>query len=162
MFISETSKYALRAVVCIAISDQQKPIRAKELSLEINIPQHYLSKVLRKLVEAKVLKASKGHNGGFVLARSEKQIKLIQVIEAIEEKIPERQCLFGWRRCDDKEPCVLHNRWRDVNNTFQNWLRSTSLEDVRSDAVGNKWLVGWKKKRLTRRASPKKSLPTRK
>lgn len=125
----------------MAVHEESGPVRAKDMSASISIPPHYLSKVLRRLVEANILHATKGHNGGFVLARPAKQIKLIQILEAVEINVPPKHCIFGWRMCSSKEPCVLHHRWSSVNDAFQKWARTTTLADIKKDASKAQWIV---------------------
>ncbi len=143
MILSQTSEYAIRAVSCIAINQEFGPVRAKDLSVETAIPLTYLSKVLRKLVEAEILTSTKGHNGGFLLARPPKKIKLYQVLEAMEFSVAKQHCIFGWRMCNSKKPCLLHHRWSEVKDTFQKWIHTTSLEDIQKDARAVDWLTGF-------------------
>ena len=141
MILSQTSEYAIRATSFIALRQDHGPVRAKDMSAAISIPPHYLSKVLRKLVEAGILLATKGHNGGFALSRPSNKIRLVHILEAVETTVPARHCIFGWRMCSSKEPCVLHHRWSSVNEAFQKWARATTLDDIRKDAVKANWIV---------------------
>ena len=141
VILSHTSEYAIRASSYIALRQDQGAVRSKDMSAAISIPSHYLSKVLRKLVEAGILVATKGHNGGFILSRPPSKIRLLHILEAVEAAVPAKHCIFGWRMCDRKEPCVLHHRWNRVNEAFQKWARTTSLEDIRKDAVKSNWIV---------------------
>ena len=141
MILSQTSEYAIRAMAYIALNQDAGPVRAKDMSKAINIPQHYLSKVLRRLVEQQLLTATKGHNGGFLLSRTPKNIKLVNVLEAVDSEVPTKHCIFGWRMCNSKDPCVLHHRWSSVNDAFQQWARTTSLADIRHDAIKSNWIV---------------------
>ena len=141
MILSQTSEYAIRAASCIAIQGETAPVAAKDLSKTISIPAHYLSKVLRRLVKARILNASKGHNGGFTLARPAQKIRILDILAAVESAVPAKHCIFGWRMCNSKEPCILHHRWSSVNDAFQNWARTTTLADIRDDAVASRWLT---------------------
>lgn len=125
----------------IALLADKGPVRAKELAAQISIPGHYLSKVLRKLVEARLLNATKGHYGGFSLGRPAGKIRLIDVLEAVQEDLPAKRCIFGWRKCSSTDPCILHHRWNEVNTSFQNWARRTTLADIQKDAQGSRWLM---------------------
>lgn len=149
MILSQTSEYALRSAACIAVNEHHGPVRAKDLSLETSIPLNYLSKVLRKLVEAGILKATKGHNGGFVLSRSAKKIRILDVLQAVEEKIAVKHCIFGWRVCNSKEPCLLHNHWSTVKEHFDKWIKNTTLEDIKSEAKNINWLTNFNSTKFT-------------
>jgi Rrf2 family protein len=140
MILSQTSEYAIRAMSTVATIDQKAPISAKNLSAETGIPVHYLSKIMRKLVEKGLLSAEKGHRGGFTLAKTPQRIRIIDVIEAVEAHVPVKHCIFGWRACNSQDPCILHHRWSEVNDAFQRWARQTSLSDVKNDAVATGWM----------------------
>ena len=62
---NQTTEYALRAMAIVALQPRDQPIPAKVLSKAAGIPQHYLSKIMKKLVEAGLIKSQKGHGGGF-------------------------------------------------------------------------------------------------
>ena len=143
MILSQTSEYAIRAVSCIAVQGDKNPVAAKDLSKDISIPTHYLSKVLRRLVTAKILVATKGHNGGFMLARPAQKIKIVDILAAVETHVPAKHCIFGWRMCNSKDPCILHHRWSSVNDAFQNWARTTTLADIKNDAESSRWLTSF-------------------
>lgn len=124
----------------IALAQGAHPIRAKEIAEKIKCPSHYVSKVLRKLVTSGLLKAEKGHGGGFILARPANKIFFSEILQAVQEGMRPKQCIFGWRRCDSNEPCILHNGWDKVSTSFVQWTRETSLADIQSDAQKMNWL----------------------
>ena len=136
----------------LAIQPDEKLVSAKSLSGETGIPLHYLSKVMRKLVEAGLLDAVKGHSGGFALARSPQKIRMVDIIEAIEAEVPVKHCIFGWRACNSNDPCILHHRWNAVNDAFQEWARKTTLADIRKGAAESSWLLPETKKKRAGKA----------
>ena len=140
MILSQTAEYAIRAMSTLSLHEPKCPITAKELGAQTDIPVHYLSKIMRKLVERELVRAERGHRGGFVLAKLPQRIRIIDVIEAVEAHVPLKRCIFGWRACNSSDPCILHHRWSAVNDAFQCWARETSLEDVRKDAESISWM----------------------
>lgn len=152
MILSQTSEYAIRAMSTLVTVDQKSPITAKDLSAQTDIPVHYLSKIMRKLVESGLLSAEKGHRGGFIMAKSPQRIRIIDVIESVEAAVPVKHCIFGWRACNSQDPCILHHRWSEVNDAFQSWARQTSLSDIRNDAAA----TGWMDRTLPKKTPPKK------
>lgn len=141
MLLSQTAEYAIRAMSCLAVRADGEVVRAAEIGEEAQIPLHYLSKILRKLVASRLLTAAKGHGGGFAFARAPEKIRLIDIIEAVETPVPAKHCIFGWRICNSANPCILHHRWSTVNDAFQTWIRSTTIAEIKQDAIGNGWLV---------------------
>jgi len=129
--LSHTAEYALRAMAAIAASPPNVAARARDLAIETQVPVHYLSKVLRRLVEADLLVSQKGHQGGFRLARPASRIRFSEILAAMDPSSNERHCAFGWPVCDPKAPCPLHDSWAQLNDAFHEWARRSTLADVR-------------------------------
>ena len=104
--------------------------RAKDLSLETGVPPHYLSKILRRLVEAKLLDSEKGHYGGFRLARAATRIAFYDVLKAVGEPVDLEMCAFGYSRCDPSHPCPLHPVFAELNAAVSSWTQTTTLADA--------------------------------
>jgi len=141
MILSQTAQYALRIMTNIALAPEGQLVRAKEIAEAIGCPQHYVSKVLRKLVTAGLLKGERGHGGGFLLSRSPEKILFCHVLDAVQGPKEAKQCIFGWRRCSNSDPCILHHRWTAVSGSFDEWARTTSLAEIKNEATESNWLV---------------------
>jgi Rrf2 family protein len=106
------------------------PMRALDLSRATQVPAHYLSKVLRRLVEADLLISQKGHGGGFALARPAEQIRFADVLAAVDQAPGSGRCAFGWGSCDTRHPCPLHPAWSRLNEALTCWAANTTLAEV--------------------------------
>lgn len=84
MTISKTTGYALIAAGYIAKHYQEGRVEASLIADQYNISLMYLFKVLQKLVNANILLSKKGPKGGFTLARSPKDITLLEIIESVD------------------------------------------------------------------------------
>jgi Rrf2 family transcriptional regulator, iron-sulfur cluster assembly transcription factor len=127
--VSQTAEYALRAMAMLAKLDHSA-LRAKDLSVETGVPVHYLSKVLRRLVAAGLLRARKGHGGGFALTRPPEQTRIADVLAAVGGAHDTTRCAFGWGNCDARHPCPLHPTWTALNNALTEWGNTTTLADL--------------------------------
>lgn len=127
--LSQTAEYALRAMTHLAIQERVA-VRASDLSEATQVPVHYLSKVMRRLVAAGLLVSQKGHGGGFMLARSPEKIRFVDVLDAVGEGPGREQCAFGWGACDARHPCPMHDAWSRLNQTLSDWAHATRLSDV--------------------------------
>ena len=132
--LSRSAEYGLRIMAHFALHKGDIPLRAQDIADSVSIPIFYLSKILRRMVTAELLVATKGHGGGFLIAKSPNKIRFSHILEAIEGDVTRRSCVFGWDVCSDKNPCMLHNRWREVRSAFEKWARETTLADVKEDA----------------------------
>ena len=68
-FFNQTCEYAIRAMMEVARRPQGEYVLAKELADKLDIPHHYLSKILQQLVRSRILESTRGRLGGFRLMR---------------------------------------------------------------------------------------------
>jgi Rrf2 family iron-sulfur cluster assembly transcriptional regulator len=127
--LSTTSQYALRAIIYLAQHETDWPIPGSEIANKAGVPVKYLAKILGDLTREGVLDASRGKGGGFRLARSSQEIKLVEVL-APYERFDGRQCPFDNKKCSDRDPCLAHNRWKKVMEQYQRFLGNTSVASV--------------------------------
>lgn len=129
--LSLTSNYALRAMIYLAQHADEWPISGKTVAAEAGIPAHYLSRIMRDLVRAGLLQATRGPSGGFRLSRSPRDLSLHDVLSQFETYLADpRPCPFGNQICSDEDPCAGHEGWQEVRDRFRRYLRSTSIHDV--------------------------------
>lgn len=129
-FLSQTAEYALRAMTWIAGHPLGEPLLTRDLSEGTQIPTHYLSKILRRLVLADLLESRKGRGGGFILARPPGEISFRDVLVAVDAYPREDRCAFGWGTCDPSRPCPLHASWSRMSEHFRNWAERSTFADV--------------------------------
>ncbi len=106
--ISQTSEYALRAVVCIGNNGGQ-PMTTAAIAKVTRVPPGYLSKVLQALGKAGLVLSQRGLGGGFVLTRQFDELTVLDVINAVDPLKRITHCpllLFAHR----KQLCSLHKR----------------------------------------------------
>lgn len=131
MLLNQTAEYALRAMAVLATHWPGGKTTSAELAEEGNIPSHYVSKVMRRLVLAHLVEAQRGHHGGFSLAREPSRISFMQVLEAVDFQAQDQHCAFGLGKCNPHHPCALHPAYTALNDSFLTWARTTSLVSTR-------------------------------
>jgi Rrf2 family protein len=83
--LTKTSEYALRSIVYVAIqSAQGKKIGIKEIAKELELPLHFIGKILQDLVRKGIIASVKGPNGGFYLSRAASDITIMDVVRVID------------------------------------------------------------------------------
>ena len=135
MLISQTAEYALRALACLALHGDAEPVPARDLSVRANVPPFYLSKIMRRLVEAGLVDSQRGHGGGFRVARDLAKIRFIDILDAVDQGLPQETCAFGFGTCGEADPCVLHPFWSELKEQFSAWAERHTLQDVRDQVV---------------------------
>ena len=138
--LSNTSKYAVRAVIYLAAnSTKTKRIGIKQIAGELSIPTPFLGKILQSLAKHKLLTSTKGPNGGFGLGKEPSKIKLIDIVEIIEGKDIFNTCLLSNKDCDhDKSICPIHEKYADIRTQFYDLFKKTTLSGLMKDLKNNK------------------------
>lgn len=134
MFVPQTAEYALRAMAHIVVVPNGCFVSADALSSTTDIPRHYIAKILRKLVSANLLYSQSGPGGGVRLARSPHEVRVVDVLQAVQYPIEPQHCAFGWGNCDSESPCPLHFAWSDLKSNFYSWAESTTFQDVKDNS----------------------------
>jgi Rrf2 family transcriptional regulator, iron-sulfur cluster assembly transcription factor len=124
-----TSEYAIRALSCLAGSDEGV-LLGRELSELAAVPSTYLSKIMLSLRNAGFVKARRGSGGGYELARPAKSICLISIVELFEGDRARPGCVLGLAECSERNPCPAHNSWTDLRLRYIAFLEKTTLADI--------------------------------
>ncbi len=130
MIESAATKYAIRALCHLARQPTGAPAQAREISEALDIPYHYLSKILQDLARKGLLSSTKGPGGGFRLNRPPAETSLYSLIEAVEGPISDDQCMLGLDACSDQAPCPMHEFWKGLRTAFRERMEEVSLLDI--------------------------------
>ena len=132
--LSNSSKYALKAVLFLAInSDEDKKVMAKHIAELINVPQAYIAKLLQELVKQNIISSLKGPKGGFYLNKSNRQEPVIKIIKAIDGEKRLVNCLLSLEKCNEEKPCPLHKIANPTRSKLIHNLKSKSINDLALD-----------------------------
>ncbi len=123
--ISQTTEYALRAVVYLA--DQEEPRTTAEIAVATQVPAGYLSKVMQGLSKAGIVHSQRGLHGGFVLADAPDELTVLAVIEAVEPIRRYHDCPLGLH---GKNLCPLHRKLDDAAKSIEDTFGDTTVADL--------------------------------
>ncbi len=130
VLFSKTCEYALQAMIYIARNKSDKPILLEDISQDMQIPRHYLSKVLAPLSRSGLIESKKGVYGGILLGKPPELIRLMDVIRAVDGDQFIEKCIIGFPVCDDENPCPLHDIWRGCKTHLIHEFRNKSLAQI--------------------------------
>lgn len=137
MLLSKTAEYALRAIVYVALNDAQGlKVGMKDIAKELDLPMHFIGKILQDLVRKGVIASIKGPGGGFFLHRPASEISILEVVQTIDGLEMFRKCGMGMKQCSDSHPCPLHDDIKayrsQVLKTFSTKTIQTLVDGVNS------------------------------
>ncbi|MCB1042920.1 MAG: Rrf2 family transcriptional regulator [Acidobacteria bacterium] len=131
MLFSPPCEHAIRALIFLAGRDDGAPVSVAVIAEKSDVPTQFLAKILLQLKNHRLLKSMKGPGGGYLLARTPDQIKLIDIASVFEN--PQRahtQCVLGLDVCMDEHPCPLHNEWSRFRDTLDRQFREITLQQL--------------------------------
>jgi Rrf2 family transcriptional regulator, iron-sulfur cluster assembly transcription factor len=131
MNFTKTTTYALRILIFMANSDQNE-FTASFLSETLKIQSRYLRRILTDLAKYGFIRSRRGKNGGFVFAKSLKEIYLADIVDAIEGIGKFKTCMLGNLDCEMIETCAVHDIFDEARIKMMNTLKTTSLFDLKN------------------------------
>lgn len=145
--LSNTCKYAIRAVIYIALNDgENKKIGLKKISEELDIPSPFLGKILQILSKNKLLNSTKGPNGGFSLNKSAQEITLLNIIEIIDGLDLFSNCLIGLRTCSSTAhhgvQCPIHRKYEPISKKLYDLFNSETIESLSNEIKASEGKIG--------------------
>ena len=134
MLLSQTSKYAVRAVLHLAQNDGH-PWLSRDIARVLDIPEHFLAKIMQNLSKSGLLHSAKGRGGGFRLAKPAGEIQLLEVVRAIDGSHFGEACILGLPECSEENPCPLHNRWSDIKEEILCMLGAKNVVELAETSI---------------------------
>ena len=127
---SESIKHAIQAMIYLA-SHQNERVKVSTIAVDYDIPKFYLAKLVQNLAKHHLIKATRGRSGGIALNKPAKDIRIIDIIHAIDGPAPEDEmCVFGLDVCTDKVPCPVHDIWSGIKEDIKQEFHHQNLKDL--------------------------------
>ena len=135
MRLTSKGRYAVMALVDLAKFDNINPVSLRDISLRQGISLDYLEQIFSKLRKKEIVQSVRGIQGGYVLNKKAREIKLTNIFDAVDEKIKTVQCKKESKKgCNGKlTKCVTHNLWDELENHITDFFDEKSLEDLVKD-----------------------------
>jgi len=130
MHLSRESEYGLKAMIYLAQQPPATVLTLHQIAEAKDLPVGFLAKTLQKLTRHGLLQSFRGRRRGYCLARDPSDIRLGELLEAIEGPDLFNRCLFWGRRCGDSNPCLLHPGWREIKPHLTEFLETTTLASL--------------------------------
>ena len=135
MKLTSKGRYAVMALVDLARFDNINPVSLRDISLRQGISLDYLEQIFSKLRKKEIVQSVRGTQGGYILNKKAKEIKLTNIFDAVDEKVKTVQCKKDSKKgCNGKATkCLTHNLWDELEHHINNFFDEKSLEDLVKD-----------------------------
>ena len=132
MKLTNKGRYAVMAMADLASNANNGPISLSEISIRQNISLPYLEQIFIKLKNNKLVRSSRGANGGYILEKPSSEIKLSNIIYAVDEEVKTLNCKKNSKRgCNNKSTkCITHNLWDQLDQHINGFFEKVKLQDL--------------------------------
>lgn len=129
MRLTTKGRYAVTAMLDLAIHGQSKPVSLNDISGRQGISLSYLEQLFAKLRRCDLVSSVRGPGGGYRLARTGAQISIAQVVDAVNESMDATRCQ-GKGDCQDGDQCLTHHLWQDLSAQIHAFLNDITIADL--------------------------------
>ena len=126
MRLTTKGRYAVTALLDVAMYAQEGPITVAQMSKRHGISSTYLERLTGIMRAKGLLKSIRGAKGGYVLARPAHEITIADIIDAVDEGIDATRC-GGKGNCQEGSVCLTHHLWEALNNEINGFLKGITL-----------------------------------
>jgi len=141
MKLSSKARYAIMAMMDVAINKDNKPVTLADISEEHGLSISYLEQLFARLRQYDLVKGTRGPGGGYRLAKDPEQISIAEIANAVEDKIRAKKPLSSDADSNGSYE-VISGMWDDLSNQITEFLSSHNLGEfvnphIKSNANAN-------------------------
>lgn len=132
MKLSTKGRYGVKAMVDLAINYGKEPISIKAISQRQHVSEYYLEQLFSPLRKSGLIKSIRGAQGGYVLNRDPKDIKISEIMYILEGPIEISDCVDG-SSCNNIDCCATRLLWEKIKHSIDSVMESVTLQDIVDD-----------------------------
>ena len=132
MKLSTKGRYGVKAMVELAIHYGQSPLSIKTISQRQGISEYYLEQLFSPLRKAKLITSIRGAQGGYILSKEPKNIRVSDIMYVLEGPIEISDCIEGVS-CDNIDCCATRLLWTKIKNSIDEVMEGITLQDIVDD-----------------------------
>lgn len=129
MKLTTKGRYAVTAMLDLAIHADREPVTLSDISMRQDISLSYLEQLFARLRRSELVHSVRGPGGGYRLGRDTRHIAIVDIIDAVDESVDATRCQ-GQGNCQQGEICLTHHLWEDLSQQIHDFLKGISLADL--------------------------------
>ena len=129
MKLTTKGRYAVTAMLDLALHQGQGPINLSEISSRQGISLSYLEQLFSRLRKQDLVSSARGPGGGYSLGRSSDEISVADVIRAVDETVDATRC-HGKKNCHGDDRCLTHELWEELSQQISGFLSNITLASL--------------------------------
>ncbi|MDG1753151.1 MAG: Fe-S cluster assembly transcriptional regulator IscR [Thalassotalea sp.] len=157
MKLTSKGRYAVTAMLDVAIHASTGPVSLADISDRQGISLSYLEQLFSRLRKNGLVNSIRGPGGGYRLGRCSAQIAVADVISAVDESVNATRC-GGTGDCQSGKQCLTHSLWEGLSQRIEDFLQGITLSELVEQR--NVKMVSQRQDKLQKKAESKHSLET--
>ncbi|MBK8972235.1 MAG: Fe-S cluster assembly transcriptional regulator IscR [Hahellaceae bacterium] len=133
MRLTTKGRYAVTAMLDLALHAEQGPVSLADIAARQTISLSYLEQLFARLRKQKLVQSIRGPGGGYLLFRAPEQISVAHIIDAVDESVDATQCR-KMGNCARGEQCLTHDLWAELTDHIHQFLSNITLARLVADA----------------------------
>lgn len=129
MKLTTKGRYAVTAMLDLAIHDAAGPVALADIAQRQGISLSYLEQLFARLRKRGLVRSVRGPGGGYQLGRDAGRIAVSDVIWAVDEMVDATRCA-GRENCQGEERCLTHDLWHDLSQQIRDFLSGIDLAEL--------------------------------
>jgi Rrf2 family transcriptional regulator, cysteine metabolism repressor len=125
--IPTKARYGLRAMVDVAMHNQDQPVLMKDIAARQALSERYLEQIFSSLRHAGLVRSVRGARGGFLLARPAAEINLLEVVEGCIGDLNMVECVEDNSACEKIPRCATYIIWKELTSVMKDYLAGKTL-----------------------------------
>ena len=130
MKLSTRARYGTKALLELALHWGEEPVLLRDIAQRQQIPLPYLEHLIGPLVQAGIVKSTRGSRGGVSLLKPPEEVILSEVVQLLEGSIVVVECVDNPEYCSRSDLCVTRDIWDEVKEAINKVLESVTLHDL--------------------------------
>lgn len=129
MRLTTKGRFAVTAMMDIALQEGVRPVALSDISERQNISLSYLEQLFGKLRRRALVTSVRGPGGGYRISQPTETITIGEIIRAVDETVDATQC-GGLKNCKDDKECITHELWTGLNEHIFDYMDTVKLADL--------------------------------
>ena len=140
MKLTSKGRYAVMALADLAKFNSVNPVSLRDISLRQGISLDFLEQIFSKLKIHNIVKSIRGKNGGYILTKVPEEVKLANILNAVDEEVKALQCKKESKKgCNGKATkCITHNLWDELQVHINDFFEKKNLKDLITNPKENR------------------------
>jgi Rrf2 family protein len=130
MRLSTKGRYAMRAMIELALREGDRPVMVREIAAAQEISEDYLEQVLIVLRRAGKVRSVRGAGGGYLLNVPAEKLTALEIVETVEGSLLPVDCIEIPKGCSRSEKCAARDLWCEASEAMRSILQKTTLAQL--------------------------------